>query len=114
MRRREFITVLGGAAVAWPLAARAQQSAVPVVGYFSARSPESDVPMLAAFREGLKEAGYIEGKNVAVAFRWGLGQYDQPLPKIWSRGELPSSSQVVEILQRLRPKQRLQRFRLCS
>ena len=77
MRRREFIGLVGGAAVLWPLAGRAQQSGMPLIGYFSARSPESDVPMLAAFREGLKEAGYIEGKNVAIAFRWGLGQYDR-------------------------------------
>jgi putative ABC transport system substrate-binding protein len=77
MRRREFIGLVGGAAVAWPLAGRAQQPGMPVIGYFSARSPESDVPMVAAFREGLKEAGYIEGKNVAIEFRWGLGQYDR-------------------------------------
>jgi len=76
MRRREFIGVLSAAA-GWPLAARAQQPAMPVIGYFSGRSPESEVPMLAAFREGLKEAGYIEGKNVATEFRWGLGQYDR-------------------------------------
>jgi putative ABC transport system substrate-binding protein len=77
MRRREFIGLVGGASVAWPLAGRAQQPGMPVIGYFSARSPESDVPMVAAFREGLKEAGYIEGKNVAIEFRWGLGQYDR-------------------------------------
>ena len=77
MRRREFIGLVGGAAVAWPMAGRAQQPGMPVIGYFSARSPESDVTMVAAFREGLKEAGYIEGKNVAIEFRWGLGQYDR-------------------------------------
>ena len=116
MRRREFIGLVGGAAVLWPLAGRAQQPGMPLIGYFSARSPESDVPMLAAFREGLKEAGYIEGKNVAIAFRWGLGQYDR-LPALAEdlvTRRVPSSSRVVEILQRLRPKQRLQRFRLCS
>jgi len=74
MRRREFITLLGGAA-AWPLAARAQQPTMPVIGYFGSRSPESDVPMLAAFRQGLAEIGFIEGQNVAIEFRWGRGDY---------------------------------------
>ena len=76
MRRRAFIAGLGGAA-AWPLVARAQQAPMPVIGYYSARSAESDVPMVAAFRQGLKETGYVEGKNVAIEFRWGGGEYDR-------------------------------------
>jgi len=73
VRRREFIALIGGVA-AWQAGARAQ-SAMPVIGYFSARSRETDVPMLAAFRQGLSESGYVEGTNVAIEFRWGVGQY---------------------------------------
>jgi len=75
MQRREFIAGLGGAA-AWPLVARAQQRALPVIGYLSARSPESDVVMLAAFRRGLAEIGYAEGRNVAIEYRFGNARFD--------------------------------------
>jgi putative ABC transport system substrate-binding protein len=76
LKRREFMTLLGGAAVAWPLAAWAQQPGMPVVGYLDSRSPEAVADRLRGFRHGLKESGYIENENVAIAYRWAENQPD--------------------------------------
>ena len=73
MRRREFITLLGSTAVAWPLASRAQPQPMPVMGYLSAATPESVSHRMAVFREGLAETGYLEGRNVAIEYRWAEG-----------------------------------------
>ena len=77
LKRREFITVLGGAAAGWPIVARAQQPAVPVIGLLGTTSFDNNVDFLRAFRQGLKEIGYVEGENVAIEYRWAEGQYER-------------------------------------
>jgi len=77
MRRREFITLLGGAAVAWPLVARAQQPALPVVAFVNGGSADANARNVAAFRKGLSETGHVEGQNVTVEYNWLEGHYDR-------------------------------------
>ncbi len=83
MRRREFITLLCGMAVSWPLASGAQQSTMPVVGFLSSRSPGESTDLVAAFRKGLRQMGFVEGDNTVIAFRWAEGHYER-LPALAS------------------------------
>src|SRR5262249_42449783 len=89
MRRRAFIKLLGGAATTWPLAARAQQPAIPVIGYLDSRSPDAAENRLRGFHQGLKDAGYIEGENITIVYRWAEDRGDR-LPLL--AGELVSRS----------------------
>ena len=77
MNRRDFVTLLGNGVAAWPLAARAQQQVMPVVGYLSAHLPGPSAPLTGAFRQGLKDSGYVEGENVTIIYRWAEGQGDR-------------------------------------
>jgi hypothetical protein len=96
MRRRDFITLLGGAAAAWPLAARAQQPAVPVVGLLAFLSAAQWAERMAAFRRGLGETGYVEGRNAAIEYRWAEGQVDRHgLPTMGTTREHVSAGGLI-------------------
>jgi len=90
MRRREFITLLASGAVAWPLAARAQQS-IPVIGYVNSGTAGANVKNVAAFRAGLTEAGFVEGQNVAIEFHWAENQFDRLPALVHASGSFDSA-----------------------
>src|SRR5262245_48783497 len=96
VRRRELIVLLGGAAVAWPLSARAQPAAMPVIGFLHQGSPDASVSQLEAFRYGLKEGGFVEGQNVAIEYRWPEGQYDR-LPDLTRDLVRPQVAVIVAV-----------------
>jgi ABC-type uncharacterized transport system substrate-binding protein len=113
VRRREFITLLGGAAAVWPLAVRAQDSAMPVIGLLDPRSPGTMEDYLRAFRQGLKDTGFVEGENVTIAYRFAEGQFDR-LPELAAELVRRRVSVIAAMPRRSRPRPQPRRRRSSS